>query len=331
MELGKNRPRTSSCGSTTNSRRQSLTAQLTRTARRFSATVAPQLLKLEPLPLLQNYEMLNIRLAKVEQLQAAVEGYIIKNSVNFNPIDFEITDANNVCVLRASLHPEEMILSKGTKKIYSVIFDDLDSEECGTVIAKIRHPLSGIRIFEFLELPLSKVVQISSYIDQCDRCHIKLASNAIFNFFTLCNSCFCTPKKWQFIKDGKIYAFIRPNVTFFDENSLRLEWVPQADNELRMIVIAYGMTQMVREVFPSLNHIISEQYQQKNKYIQDCEDSRYHKQKSKEKRIENLYINHPITSMLDIVKATNYAAPGSESTRRNVNLVLTTIRLLRLY
>lgn len=47
----------------------------------------------------------------------------------------------------------------------------------------------------------------------------------------------------------------------------RLEWVPQADNELRMIVIAYGMTQMVREVFPSLSHIISEQHQQKNGII----------------------------------------------------------------
>lgn len=77
------------------------------------------------------------------QLQAAIEGYIIKNSVNFSPISFKITDANDVRVLTVSLHPEEMILSKGTKKIFSVTFDDSDPEECGTVIAKIRHPLSG--------------------------------------------------------------------------------------------------------------------------------------------------------------------------------------------
>ncbi|KAL3982810.1 hypothetical protein ACH3XW_48615 [Acanthocheilonema viteae] len=246
------------------SRKHSLTAQLSRTARRFSATVAPQLIKLDPLPLLQNYEMLNIRLANNEQLQAAVEGFIIKNNVNFNPIDFKITDANNVAVLSVSLHPEEMILSKGTKKIFSITFGDSDSEECGTVIATIRHPLSGMRIFEFLELPCSNIVQVTSYVDQCDRCQIKLVSNSIFNFFALCGHCFIRRAKWQFIKEDEIYAFIRPNGTFFDENSLRLEWMPKADNELRMIVIAYGMTQMVREVFPSLNHIINEQYQQKN-------------------------------------------------------------------
>ncbi|EFO24251.1 hypothetical protein LOAG_04231 [Loa loa] len=118
-----------------------------------------------------------------------------------------------------------------------------------------------MRIFEFLELPCSDIVQISSCVDRYDRCQIKLVSNSISNFFTLCGPCFFTQTKWQFIKEGKIYAFIRPNCTFFDEGSLRLEWVPQTDNELRMIVIAYGMTQMVREVFPSLSRIISEQNQ----------------------------------------------------------------------
>lgn len=68
MESSKNRIDQSSCSSTVNSRRHSLTAQLTRTARRFSATVAPQLTKLEPLPLLQNYKMLNIRLKNIEQV-----------------------------------------------------------------------------------------------------------------------------------------------------------------------------------------------------------------------------------------------------------------------
>lgn len=83
-------------------------------------------------------------LIHILQLQAAVKGYIIKNSVNFSPIDFEITDANNVRVLSVNLYPDEMILSKGTKRIFSITFDDTDPEECGTVIAKIRHPLSGL-------------------------------------------------------------------------------------------------------------------------------------------------------------------------------------------
>lgn len=63
--------------------------------------------------------------------------------MNFSPIDFEIMDANNICVLNVSLHPEEMILSQGTKKIFSITIDDPEPEEHGTVIAKIRHPISG--------------------------------------------------------------------------------------------------------------------------------------------------------------------------------------------
>ncbi|EFO24250.2 hypothetical protein LOAG_04230 [Loa loa] len=142
MESGNNRSHKSSCTSMVNSRRQSLTAQLSRTARRFSATLAPQLTKLDPLPLLQNYEVLNIRLVNIAQYHAAIEGYVIQNNVNFSPIDFEITDENNVRVLSISLHPEEMILSNGTSRIFSITFDDCDPEERGTVIAKIRQPIS---------------------------------------------------------------------------------------------------------------------------------------------------------------------------------------------
>lgn len=38
----------------------------------------------------------------------------------------------------------------------------------------------------------------------------------------------------------------------------RLEWNEQANNELRVIVIAFAMTQMIREAFPSLIHILKE-------------------------------------------------------------------------
>uniref|UniRef100_A0A915PXL3 Uncharacterized protein n=1 Tax=Setaria digitata TaxID=48799 RepID=A0A915PXL3_9BILA len=216
MESSKNRSRKNSCSSSMmmmNTKKHSLTAQLTRTVRRFSAAVAPHFTKLDPLPLLQNYHKLNMRMVNIAQLQAAVERYVIKNSTNFNPIDFEITDAKGSRVLSISLYPEEMVLFEGTKRIFSITFDDSDPEEYGTVISKIRHPLSGMRVFEFIKLPCANVVQISSYVDQCNRCQIEL-------------------------------------------------WIPQADNELRMIVVAYAMTQMVREVFPSLNHIMGEQLQQ---------------------------------------------------------------------
>lgn len=77
------------------------------------------------------------------QLQAAIERYVVKNIVQFSPIDFEVTDTNNIRILNVSLHPEEMVLTEGARRIFSVTFDDSDPEEYGTVIAKIRHPISG--------------------------------------------------------------------------------------------------------------------------------------------------------------------------------------------
>lgn len=68
MESSKDRSYKDHRSGTVNSRRHSLTTQFTRTARRFSATIAPNLIKLDPLPLLENYEMLNIRLADDEQV-----------------------------------------------------------------------------------------------------------------------------------------------------------------------------------------------------------------------------------------------------------------------
>lgn len=79
------------------------------------------------------------------QLQAAVERYVVKNIVQFSPIEFEITDLNDMRVLSVSLYPEEMVLhADGAKRIFSITFDDSDAEEEGTVIAKIRHPMSGL-------------------------------------------------------------------------------------------------------------------------------------------------------------------------------------------
>ncbi|VDK49091.1 unnamed protein product [Gongylonema pulchrum] len=155
VEVGKARLRKASSSCTVGSRRQSLTAQLTRSARRFSAAVAPQLTKLDFLPVLQSHHCLVIRIADVTQakacsettnllqLQTAIKQYIVKNNVQFSPIDFEITDVNDARILNVSLHPDEMVLAEGARRIFSITFDESDPEEYGTVIAKIRHPISG--------------------------------------------------------------------------------------------------------------------------------------------------------------------------------------------
>lgn len=239
--------------------RHSITAQISRSARRLSAAVVPALTKLDPLPLLQKHTSLCLRIADIAQLLAAVEQYVVHNAVQFSPIDFEITDEKDMLVLRARLHPEEMVLVEGGKKIFSLTFSEPGSEDTMNVLAKIKHPVSGMRVFEFVEQPLTCVVQIWSYLDHYEKYVIEPASSTWLKMLAICG-CTFSHDQWQLKKEDKVYATVKPNRALFEENSLRIEWIQEADNELRMLIVAFAMAQMIREAFPPLTHIIREQY-----------------------------------------------------------------------
>ncbi|KHN78419.1 hypothetical protein Tcan_02883 [Toxocara canis] len=204
----------------TGGRKQSITAQLTRSARRLSAVVAPQFTKLDPFPLLQKYHSLRIRIADITQLEAALERYLANNAVQFNPIDFEITDENDSRILNVSLHPEEMVLAEGARRIFSLTFAESSSDDNGTLISKIRHPVSGMRVFEFIEQHSSDTIQISSCVDDYDRCYIEQFTSSWLGALSLCG-CLFTKVQWHFKKDETLLAVVRPQFAFFDENSIR--------------------------------------------------------------------------------------------------------------
>jgi hypothetical protein len=51
-------------------RPSSVSAQLTRTARRFSAAIAPQLTKVDGVPILQKFKRLVIRISDIEKVSS---------------------------------------------------------------------------------------------------------------------------------------------------------------------------------------------------------------------------------------------------------------------
>uniref|UniRef100_A0A0M3ICK8 Uncharacterized protein n=1 Tax=Ascaris lumbricoides TaxID=6252 RepID=A0A0M3ICK8_ASCLU len=240
------------------SRKQSITVQLTRSARRFSTVLAPQFTKLDPLPMLQKCRSLHIRISDITQFEVAVERYLANNAVQFSPIDFEITDENNKRIFNVSLHPEEMVLAEGARRIFTLTFGESSSDDNESVISKIRHPVSGMRLFEFVEHASTETIQIASCVDGDSRCLIEQFSSSWLRTLSLCG-CLFTRIQWHFKKDDQIIAIVRPQFAFFDENSIRMEWSEQADDEVRLLVIAFAMTQIVREAFPSLTHILNEQ------------------------------------------------------------------------
>uniref|UniRef100_A0A0N5AQJ6 Phospholipid scramblase n=1 Tax=Syphacia muris TaxID=451379 RepID=A0A0N5AQJ6_9BILA len=244
-------------------RRHSLSAHLSRSARRFSAVVAPQLTKLEPLPILQTYPMLNLRIVNRTQLNDAIDQYIIHNGVRFSPIEFEITTSNEQRILNVVLSPDEMTLSDGLKRVLTISFNDSDNDGDGVSICQIKHPVSGLKLYDFVEMPLTNVIHVSSSIDSCDKCMIYPETNIWLRMVTSCG-CFFTSLQWHFRKRGILYATVRPNRTLFKENSLRMEWTEECENDLRILVVAFAMIQVVREAFPSLMHLLQERRRRKS-------------------------------------------------------------------
>ncbi|VDD91561.1 unnamed protein product [Enterobius vermicularis] len=238
-------------------RRQSISAQISRSARRFSAAVAPQLTKLEPLPMLQNYSLLNFRIVDIKQFNTAIEQYAVHGCVQFEPIEFEITTNSDQRILKILLTPDEMTLNDGVRKILTLSFHDSNNDDNGTPMSQVKHPLTGLKVFEFIELPLTNVVQIFSSIDSCERCLIYPETNIWLRMLNTCG-CFFTNTQWHFKKEGIVYATVRPNGKVLKENSLRVEWTEQCNNDLRLLVVAFAMTLLVREAFSALIHILRE-------------------------------------------------------------------------
>ena len=93
-------------------RKHSVSAQLTRTARRFSTVIAPQLTKLDAIPCLQRHQRLRIRIADIQKLNEAIKQYVLHNGRLFDPVEFEIRTeeegADEQMILNAQFYAEEV-------------------------------------------------------------------------------------------------------------------------------------------------------------------------------------------------------------------------------
>lgn len=76
-------------------RKHSVSAQLTRTARRFSTVIAPQLTKLEPVPTLQRHQKVRICISNIQKLNEAIKQYVLHGGRLFDPVEFEIRAEDN--------------------------------------------------------------------------------------------------------------------------------------------------------------------------------------------------------------------------------------------
>uniref|UniRef100_A0A914CME4 C-type lectin domain-containing protein n=1 Tax=Acrobeloides nanus TaxID=290746 RepID=A0A914CME4_9BILA len=233
-------------------------AQLSRTARRVSNVIAPQLTKIEPVYCLQNHKLLRIQIVDITKFQHAMESYVVHNAVNFEPVDFDIVDwSTNEVLLKAQLFAEELVILEGQRRLMSVILADQESP----FIAKIRHPVTGIKIFEIADSDDSDRWHIVGCVEETNKCQISTRSSIWRRLLMSCGFIYL-PQWWTFRQNSKFLGQVYPNNNMCSENSMAVEFSENSDTEMRLLIVCFGLVQMIRKGYPQIFHIIQE-YQQR--------------------------------------------------------------------
>ncbi|KAK0399454.1 hypothetical protein QR680_003058 [Steinernema hermaphroditum] len=228
-------------------RKSSVSAQISRTARRFSTVIAPQFTKIEPIPQLQRYRALHIRVNDMSKIQHALSDYVLHNAVQFEPIEFDIYNHDCCKVLSAHLYAEELVLMDGSKRLVSIVMSESETDFNGLLTAKIRHPISGMKVYEITENSPEQSWTVMNTVEDTLKCRMEAASSFWTRMGSACG-CLFVPEWWRVIsKESAECAEVMPTLAFWAENQIKIEWNDdRTDCELRMLIVCFGLVQMLK-------------------------------------------------------------------------------------
>uniref|UniRef100_A0A1I7XS28 Urease accessory protein UreD n=1 Tax=Heterorhabditis bacteriophora TaxID=37862 RepID=A0A1I7XS28_HETBA len=195
----------------------------------------------------------------------------LHSKIHFHQIPFFIGNHTYL----GSLYPDGLFLQEGTRKICEISFGE--ENNAVTCVARIKHPVSGMTVYELVELGGTIAIQSNTddmkRLIMADAIHSKyfslfenymplicriLTQNGSWTSLLLTCGCVFSKEQWSIMKKDHALATVTPVRSFFSENAIKVEWERDCDNELRVIALSFGMIQMVREAFPSLIHILKE-------------------------------------------------------------------------
>ncbi|KAK0399455.1 hypothetical protein QR680_003058 [Steinernema hermaphroditum] len=238
-------------------RKSSVSAQISRTARRFSTVIAPQFTKIEPIPQLQRYRALHIRVNDMSKIQHALSDYVLHNAVQFEPIEFDIYNHDCCKVLSAHLYAEELVLMDGSKRLVSIVMSESETDFNGLLTAKIRHPISGMKVYEITENSPEQSWTVMNTVEDTLKCRMEAASSFWTRMGSACG-CLFVPEWWRVIsKESAECAELKPR-KIKRQNAIKIEWNEKADIEQRMLILCFGLMQTIREAHPNLMHVIQQ-------------------------------------------------------------------------
>ncbi|CAP26446.2 Protein CBG05904 [Caenorhabditis briggsae] len=200
----------------TGRRTSSVTAQITRQARRFSTAIAPTLTKIEAVHILRKLDEVRVKMNDVAQLQGAIEHYVLRNSAQFDPVELDIINKEGFRIMQASVYPDEIILQEGSKKICEVTL--IDMEDTSSLL-KIKHPVSGMTVYELRELGGTILIQTNT--DELKGARLMTQTSGLSSLFLNCGCAF-SKETWSVLTQDKIMANVRPNRSFWSENEIKV-------------------------------------------------------------------------------------------------------------
>lgn len=223
-------------------RKSSVSHQLTKTARRLSTALAPQLTKIDTVFVLQQYTRLYIRISCIEkvslslwwsqvwqsklyiQLQEAIKQYVFHSGKLFNPVEFEVRTSDGTPILVAQFSAEDIDLFEGQKRLLSIsinnptetnLFTRFAAENSSPteapVLAKVRHPYSGFKLFEVSQDVLRgrhESWQITGTMDELNKCQILSHTNAWRQMLNFCGFVFAA-EWWSIEHDERRVGQVR--------------------------------------------------------------------------------------------------------------------------
>jgi hypothetical protein len=151
-----------------------------------------------------------------------------------------------------------------------VAYSHLDSG-LGIAIAKVRHPVTGIKQWEFVEDDQASAaggsgrLRVVNSIDEEPSLYtIEQYGGALRLFASHCG-CLFASQAWQLQRAGGVIADISPTCGWFwHENSMDAVWTEKTNNEGRLLAVTFALIQMIREAHAPLIHILMEQRARRN-------------------------------------------------------------------
>lgn len=242
-------------------------------ARRCSLAVVPQLCKLEDVECLMTTSEVRIEIMNEADVVAATEEFVMHNGCEFAPIFMRVLNDAGDVIMMARLNCDEFVVhdvAPEPRRLMALALSNPNGSVpmvLGSPVAKIKHPVTGMKLFIFVQLVEPRqpaIVHVYKTTNDKEK-HppVAVIEENRSLVMRLLGGCGCTFADETFCikKDGQVVADVGPRLSCGGAitHMYTVSFSEKAGHDERVIAFNFGLLQMVRGAYPQLLHIMEEQ------------------------------------------------------------------------